>query len=282
LPYSTTDKDARAITSNGKKEICYNVQATVDSKHKLILDHKVTNEINDRKQLSDMSSRAKEVLGSEKLEVLADKGYYNWDEIKECEEKGIDVYVPEVRSSGEAKRKKSGKFSSEKFKYDSSRDVYVCPGKKELSYQRRVKRLKKVMKVYTSNECKSCKLRYRCMGEVLRWEHEEVLERARRKVEDNKEKVKMRQWLAEHPFGTIKRAMNQGYMLTKGLDKVSTEFSLTVLAYNMKRVMNIVGLKNIKEPICSRLTQLFAFLSPVRKFVFDYLLWYFRRQKAYI
>jgi len=248
---SLTDADSRAMLNNQRVEVCYNVQTTVDSKHKLIIDHEVTNKATDHGQLSQMSKRAKEILGVDELEVLADKGYYDAKEIKECVDNGITPYIPEPANSApkDVNTSQPG-YYRDKFRYDAEEDVYVCPGGSKLTFRGTGNYHGKVMRLYKGEDCQGCQAKGRCTrnsrGRIIyRWEHEDILEGMRRRVQADKEKVKMRQWLSEHPFGTIKRSFNQGYMLLKGLEKVGGEASLSVLAYNIKRVINIVGLKEL-------------------------------------
>lgn len=247
---SLTDKDSRAMVNNQKVEVCYNVQMTVDDKHKLIIDHEVTNEVNDENLLSKMGKRAKEVLGVEELEVLADKGYYNAVEIKECVENGITPYIPETKPR--VSKEADANFYKSKFKYNKEKDVYECPGGSELSFRKKVRHDGKVMKLYKTKECSSCELKDRCTqnkeGRIIyRWEDEEILEEMRERVKRDYEKVKRRGEIIEHPFGTIKRPFNQGYMLMKGIDKVGAEIGLSVLVYNITRVINIVGISKLIE-----------------------------------
>lgn len=248
---SLTDPDSRAMVNNQRIEVCYNVQTTVDEKNKLIIDHEVTNEVKDQDQLSKMAGRAKEILEADKLEVLADKGYYNSGQIKECVDKGITPYVPEpdsrVSEKGNVPRPE---FRKGKFKYDSQRDVYVCPKESELTYRNRAVHHGRVMRLYKSKQCLNCSWKSKCTrnksGRIIyRWEHEEILEDMRQRVKENEGKVKRRQCLSEHPFGTIKRSFDQGYMLTRGIEKVGAEISLSVLAYNIKRVINVVGMRRL-------------------------------------
>lgn len=248
---SLTDPDSRAMLNNQRVEVCYNVQATVDSKHKLILDHEVINEGTDCNQLSEMARRAKEILGVNELEVLADKGYFAADQVKECVDNGITPYIPEPeRTLSKVKNPRRPLFLESEFRYDREKDSYICPQSSELTFRRKAEYNGKIMRLYQGQECLGCALKARCTGNpqghiISRWEHEEILEEMRQRVASNRTKVKMRQWLSEHPFGTIKRAWNQGYMLMKGLDKVRGEASLTVIAYNMKRAINILGVQDL-------------------------------------
>jgi transposase len=248
---SLTDPDSRAMLNNQRVEVCYNVQTTVDSKHKLIIDHEVTNKATDHDQLSQMSKRAKEILGVDELEVLADKGYYDAKEIKECVDNGITPYIPEPANTApkDVNIPEPG-YRKDKFRYHDEEDIYVCPEGSKLTFRGMANHHGKMMRLYKSGDCAGCNAKGKCTinnkGRIIyRWEHEEILEDMRHRVKANGAKVKMRQWLSEHPFGTIKRSFNQGYMLLKGLEKVGAESSISVLAYNIKRVINIVGLKEL-------------------------------------
>lgn len=253
---SLTDPDSRAMLNNQRVEVCYNVQTTVDSKHKLILDHEVINDGTDQNQLSEMAKRAKEILEVEKLEVLADKGYYDSEQIKECVENGITPYIPE-KTPAHRSDIPQPPFYENKFKYDREKDVYICPEGSELIFRRKAKSQGRIMKIYQGQRCESCSFKAICSSNargriISRWEHEDILEDMRNRVESNKKKVKMRQFLSEHPFGTIKRGFNQGYMLLKRLGKVKAEVSLTMLAYNMKRAINILGVGRLIEALRCR------------------------------
>ncbi len=243
---SLTDPDSRAMLNNQKIEVCYNVQMAVDEKNKLILDYEVTNEVEDSNQLSEMSKRAKDILEVEELKVTADAGYYNPEEIKECLDNGITPYVPERNADG--KKNVDSSFYKRKFTYDKEKDVYICPAGNELklwaTYNARAEKL------YKTEKCSSCEFRSKCTSHkrgriVTRRKYEDILEENRKRIKDNMDMVNRRKELAEHPFGTIKRAFNQGYMLMKRMRKVGTEISLTVLAYNITRVINIMGLKKL-------------------------------------
>lgn len=243
---SITDPDSRLMLNNQKKEVCYNVHITVDEKNKLILDHEVVNEHDDFSHLNELSLRAKQILEVDKLEVLADAGYYDSEEIKKCMDNGITPYIPERNPHGKVNLDPA--FYKTEFKYDKEKDVYICPAGNELrlfvTYKAREERL------YRGYNCSSCEFRPKCTsnkrGRILaRREFEDAMEENRKRVKENIEKVMKRQELAEHPFGTIKRAFNQGYMLLKRLHKVGAEISLTMLAYDIRRVINIVGAEKL-------------------------------------
>lgn len=244
---SLTDPDSRRMRHNGRVEVCYNVQTSVDSKYKLIVDYEVTRDINDVDQLSRMSKRAKEIMEVEDLEVVADKGYYNPREIKECVDNRITPYIPEptVGVPGKGGTPHAG-YRRDNFLYDAGEDVYICPRGSKLRYRGEAVHNGKQMRRYRSGDCRLCDVREKCTKDkwgraIYRWEHEDILEAMRQRVKAEKEKVKTRQYLCEHPFGTIKRSFNQGYMLLRGIDKVGAEISLSVLAYNIKRALNILG-----------------------------------------
>lgn len=244
---SLTDPDARSMTlgSNRGTEVGYNVQISVDAKHKLIVDHEVTNECNDMNQLNSMALRAKAMLEVDSLEVVADAGYYNSQEIKDCTDQDIVPYLPQTNSST---NKKAGLYTKEDFRYDGENDCYWCPAGEALrpSSNGTYKRGRK-MRYYVSTRCKECGVKHKCTRDkrgrrIQRWEHEECLEELAQRLRAEPEKVKQRKAIVEHPFGTIKRSMDQGYFLTRRLCNVRAEMSLTMLAYNMKRVMGLMSI----------------------------------------
>jgi transposase len=247
---SLTDPESRSMRVGHGVEVSYNVQIVVDQKNKLLIEHEVTNEVIDLGQLSTMAKKAKETLGVEALEVVADRGYYNGEEVKACGESGITAYVPKSNTSANQKR---GLFTKEDFIYEPDKDCYRCPAGKELSYRYQTLEQGRQMRTYQISGCKSCGLKSKCsinkkgIRAIKRWVDEAILEAMARRVAEHPEKVELRKCLAEHPFGTIKRVMNQGYFLMRGLTKVGAETSLTILAYNLKRVINILGVRTMME-----------------------------------
>ena len=244
---SLTDADARLMKTSKCSDVSYNVQMVVDSKHKLIAACEVTNDGNDLGQLANMAQQGKEALGVDKLTVLADGGYFDGDKIKECEDAGITTYLPPPKSNAAQRR---GLFPAEQFIYDEARDLFVCPQGEELTFRTREKLHHKEYKIYRTNACGACPLRAHCTTsqrgrKLRRWVHAAVLERLKERIRGQPDLMKERKKLAEHPFGTIKRAMDQGYFLTKGIKKVTTEISLTILSYNLKRVINILGVEKV-------------------------------------
>ncbi|HET8669991.1 MAG TPA: IS1182 family transposase [Candidatus Saccharimonadales bacterium] len=248
---SLTDPDSRSMKVSQGTDVCYNVQTVVDSKHKLIVEHEVTNDPTDQAQLSKMALRAKQVLGVEGLEVVADRGYYDGAEVKRCEQEGVTVYVAKQQTSANRKR---GLFTKEDFRYDSQKDCYVCPAGKELSYRCETVELGRQIRYYSTNECRRCEIKSQCtrnkrVRRISRWVDEEILERMGERVRASPEKMKKRKELVEHPYGTMKRGMNSGYFLMRGIKKVAAEMSLTVLGYNIKRVINILGVRKMIEAV---------------------------------
>lgn len=243
---SLTDSDSRLMkVNNNGREVCFNAQTAIDSMHKLVSDFDVTNESNDLNQLSNMSNKAKEALGVKELEVVADKGYFKREEIKKCIEGHVTCYVPQPFKSHNHKK---GLFTDKDFIYDYDQDCYICPAGNILyptSYRK-----ERDEKIYTTKECKHCCLKSRCTKNnsgrcMYRWIHEKIIEDMALRVQENPDIIKARACMSEHPFGTIKRSMNQGYFLTRGLESVKGELSITMLAYNIKRVMNILGVERM-------------------------------------
>ena len=253
---SETDPDARLMKTSKGMDVCYNIQTAVDSKHKLIVEVEVTNEAGDQELLPQMAKAAKEGLGVEELTVVADGGYYGCEAIKACEDENITAYVP-VRESKDAEMR--GVFPLTRFEYDPERDVYVCPtGAKLTAVSRGVKkaRYSKEFLIYATKSCHGCPLRIQCTTsktgrKIKRWVHHAVLDRLKARLRENPEIMRRRKALVEHPFGTIKVAMNHDRLLLKGIGKVGTEIKLTVLSYNLKRVMNILGISAMIEMLKS-------------------------------
>jgi transposase len=243
---SNIDPDSRLMMNNRKMEVCYNVQTVVEGENKLILDYEVSNEVSDINQLSNMARKAQDILQTENIEILADKGYYKSAEIKTCIDNGMVPYVSKPTTSG-------GKgYKIEKFEYIKREDIYLCPGKQELTYRKQKNKNGRILKTYQTKACKNCEIRSQCTSnktgrEIDRWEHEEILEETQKRLKENPEKYFLRRCLSEHPFGTIKRTMNAAYLLMKGFEKVTAEISLIMLSYNMKRVMKILGIKRLIE-----------------------------------
>jgi transposase len=252
---SLVDPDCRLMKNRGHVEPCYNSHVAVDDKNHLIVDYNVTNAPADNCQLSAIAKSAKEMLGVERLDAVTDKGFFNFMEIKECVDNGITPYVPEQNRYGTGWVKKIGvptrEFASDKFVYDKGSDTFVCPAGKRLGFSYLDHAHKKKMRVYCTDACFSCGFfmtkctRYKRGRTVWRWEHAEVVEDMKKRMSLEPWKLEVRKRLVEHPFGTMKRAFNQGYLLLKGLRKTAGEVGFTMLAYNMRRVLNILGPKAI-------------------------------------
>ena len=246
---SLTDPEARLMKTAKGSEVSYNVQTVVDSKHKLIAAYEVTNEGNDLGQLARMAQQGKEALQVERLTALADGGYFEGNALKECEAAGITTFVP-VRETKAAER--LGIFGQDQFRYDEERDLYVCPQGEQLQWTHttRDRKRNKQIRIYATKACVDCPLRRQCTSnqkgrQLKRWIDQGVIDRLQQRNRGQPELLKQRKLLSEHPFGTIKRAMNQGYFLLRGIQKVTTEMGLTVLSYNLKRVINIMGVENM-------------------------------------
>jgi transposase len=242
---SLTDPDARSMATSGRGSgtVGYNVQAAVDREHHLIVTHEVTNVGNDRSQLSHMAKKTKATLQADKLDVVADRGYFNSEEILACDEAGITVTLPKPMTSGNKAR---GRFVKADFRYLAGEDVYICPAGERLKYYYTNEEKGLMLRRYWTNACRTCAIKHRCttgvQRRITRWQHEHVLEAAQRRLDENPQAMRQRRETVEHPFGTIKARMGATHFLMKGLPRVATEMALHVLAYNLTRVMNILGI----------------------------------------
>src|SRR5450432_312860 len=249
---SLTDPDARSMATSGRGSgiVGYNVQSAVDTKHHLIVSHEVTNVGPDRGHLSNMAEQARTAIGSETIEVIADRGYYSGEEIKACEDAGITVYLPKILTSG---AKAAGRFGKQDFVYVAEDDVYRCPAGERLTYRFTNEEGGKNLRHYWTSICQACALKNKCTPgkerRISRWEHEAVLEAVQARLDRNPEKMRVRRQTAEHPFGTIKSWMGATHFQMRTLKNVSTEMALHVLAYNMKRMMRILGVGGLMEAI---------------------------------
>jgi transposase len=241
---SLTDPDARsmATSARGSGVVGYNVQTAVDAKHHLVVTHEVTNQGTDRAQLSSMGQQTQEALGTEKLTALADRGYYAGPEILKCEQAGINALVPKSHTSGNLAK---GQFDKRAFRYRAAKDEYRCPaGQRAIWRFTTIEHGLRIHK-YWSSACPQCPIRAQCTTgdyrRITRWEHEAVLEAMQKRLEKMPEAARMRRQTAEHVFGTLKAWMGATHFLMKRLHNVRTEMSLHVLAYNLKRAMQIFG-----------------------------------------
>jgi transposase len=239
---SLTDPDARSMKTRGTGIVGYNVQTAVDAKHHLIVAHEVTNVGSDRDQLSSMAKQARAAMGTDEITAVADRGYFKSEEILACDEAGITAIVPKSTTSG---AKADGRFDRADFIYDAQKNEYRCPAGQHLIWRYASLQDDLVQHRYWSSHCQQCTIKEKCTpGEqrrVTRWEHEEILESMQTRLDQRPDSMRIRRQTVEHPFGTIKLWMGSAHFLMTTLKKVSTEMSLHVLAYNLKRVIKILG-----------------------------------------
>jgi hypothetical protein len=249
---SLTDPDARSMATSGRGSgvVGYNVQAAVDAKHHLIVAHEVTNVGNDRAQLANMASQAKAAMGADRLDVLADRGYFSGEEVLACEPLGITPYVPKPLTSGS---KAKGRFGKQDFVYLADDDLYRCPAGETLT--RRFTSVEDGMNlhVYWTTKCAGCPLKQQCTSgkerRIKRWQHEAVVDAMQERLDRRPDAMCIRRATVEHPFGTLKAWMGATHFRTRTLDKVRTEMSLHVLAYNLKRMIAMLGPQSLIEAI---------------------------------
>ena len=243
---SLTDPDARSMATSGRGSgvVGYNVQIAVEANHHLIVMHEVTNDGTDRSQLSHVANETKAVLGVDKLDAVADRGYFNSEEILACEEAGITVTLPKPMTSN---AKAEGRFGKQDFRYVAEEDVYVCPAGERLAYYYTTQDNGLTLRRYVTKACPHCAIKHSCTKgkerRISRWEHEHILEAVQRRLDEHPEKMRQRRETVEHPFGTIKARMGATHFLMKTLPRVASEMALHVLAYNLTRVMNIMGIQ---------------------------------------
>jgi transposase len=243
---SLTDPDSRSMATSGRGSgvVGYNVQVAVETKHHLIITHEVTNVGTDRSQLSPVAKAAKATLDVEKLDAVADRGYFSSEEILACENAGITVTLPKPMTSGLLAK---GRFGKQDFRYVAQQDVYICPADETLPYRYTNEEHGMLLRRYWTNACQNCAIKQTCTSgkerRITRWEHEHVLEAMQRRLDEHPEKMRQRRETVEHPFGTIKDRMGATHFLMKTLPRVATEMALHVLAYNLTRVMNIMGVQ---------------------------------------
>ena len=249
---SLTDPDARsmATSARGSGVVGYNVQTAVDAKHHLVVTHEVTNQGTDRAQLSSMGQQTQEAIGAAKLTALADRGYYAGPEILKCEQAGINALVPKSHTSNNLAK---GQFDKRDFHYLAAEDEYRCP-----AGQRAIKRFTTIehgltVHKYWTSACPRCPLKAQCTTgdyrRITRWEHEAVMEAMQARLEKMPDAARIRRQTAEHVFGTLKASMGATHFLMKRLPNVRTEMSLHVLAYNLKRAMQIFGVVPLMQAI---------------------------------
>ncbi len=242
---SLTDPDARAMHSSSRIGVGYNIQIAVDARHKLIAEQQVHNKVSDLGLLTETADAARETLGVDKIDVVADRGYFKIEDIQACEAAGIAPYVPKPRRGSAAAK---GFFTKDRFRYDTEADTYTCPGGEALSRgrSRPVRGDVRLFDYANATACKTCPIKTRCTDaasrKVTRYENEAVLDRMAERLAARPEVLDSRRESVEHPFGSVKQWMGQGTFLMRRLDNVRAEFSLTAIAYNLRRAITLVGI----------------------------------------
>jgi len=254
---STTDPDTRKMPTAQGTVVGYNAQMAVDAKHKLIAADDVTNEVTDLRQLADVALEAKANLELQQAEVVADAGYYNAAEVSRCVAAGLTPLIPKADTSANTAR---GLYGKSRFQYDEEKDVYVCPAGAELNYRFSTDELGRELRYYRASGCKTCALKQQCTRNkdnrtITREENESLMEAMAARMRAQPGKFKLRKLPAEHPFGTIKRWFGYTHFLLKGLAKVRCEWSLTTLAYNLKRVLNLVSFEKLMMTVGVKMPQ---------------------------
>ncbi len=241
---SLTDPDARSMATSGRGTgiVGYNVQAAVDTEHHMIVAHDVTNEGHDRNQLAPMANLARDAIGTKRVTVLADRGYFKGEQILQCDRNGITALVPKPMTSG---ARFEGRFDKRDFVYDAKRDEYRCPAGERAIWRMVTFEKGLTLHRYWPSACPNCKIKAQCtpsdFRRITRWEHEHVLEKMQARLDQMPRASRIRRQTAEHAFGTLKAWMGSTHFLMRTLPKVRTEMSLHVLAYNIKRAISILG-----------------------------------------
>ena len=248
---SRTDPDSRAMSMGRGSTIGYNVQAAVDAKHSLIVATEVTNTTSDSGALGTMALKAQEASGAEKLSVVADKGYYNGKEVLLCDTIGVSAYVAKPLTSANTAQ---GLYGKERFQYDPPHNCYHCPAGRKLTYRFTTEEKGRPISYYRASDCKSCPLKPQCTRNqgnrtITRAAFEEAQEEMAARVARRPDLLRRRKAIIEHCFGTIKRSFGYDYFLCRGKPQVTTEVNLSVLAYNLKRVCNLLGVQNLIEAL---------------------------------
>lgn len=236
---SLTDPDSRRMKNNGSLDICYNVQSVVDAKNHFVIDISTTNDINDQNQLHVMVKNAADMLEPNQCTVMADTGYYNATEIKNCVDDGMTVLIKKAKANNSTKE---NEFRKEKFKYDSVLDIYICPAGQQLEFFENTSKNGMKYRKYKCNSCGDCKYRDKCTssknGRTLqRWEHEAILEIVYEETWNKNDIYKQRRCIVEHPFGTVKRSLGYSFFLRHRTENVDAEASSMFIAYNFKRLL---------------------------------------------
>jgi len=255
--YNRTDPDAKLMIKPAHNLMAYNAQIAVDAKYKFIIATDVSTKGNDLNQLHNMASKAKDISNNENMVVVADTGYYSSKEFKKCADDNIEVIVPLANTSKAQKEK--GFFIRDHFVYDKAKDLYLCPNQQHLTKRSSVTKNEKLLYAYRARSatCKACPMKDKCIPDktahktIFRWEHEEIVEAHKKKMQTDEAKaiVKQRGSMAEHPFGTVKQTLGWSHFLVRGKEKVSGENALIMFTYNFKRMLNLIGIALFRKLI---------------------------------
>ena len=246
---SKNDPDARLlVTRHLDRQVCYNVQTAVDTKHHLIVSHDI-DKAADRGQLTSVAKQVQQAMNKKDITVLADKGYFSRLDIKASHDLGITANVPQTDTSGSARK---GIFNKSLFRYDKDKDVYICPAGETLQNRFRATEKGVEQDIYFNNiACSHCEIRAKCTQSkkdprrMRRWIHEPIIDAMQKRLDDNRDIPVLRKQTVEHPFGTIKMWMGAQHFLMTRKHNVLTEMSIHVLAYNLKRMMSIMGVTGL-------------------------------------
>lgn len=248
---SQTDPDARAMTTysaKGTALVGYNVQAAVDTKNHLIVAHEVTNNGSDRAQLSVMALAARDAMGKRRLKAIADRGYYSGQGLKACEDAGVAALVPKPMTSN---ARAEGRFDKTDFVYIEHANEYQCPAGERAIHRFSREEAGLQIHLYWSSACPTCPMKAQCTTSdyrrIRRWEHERVMDSVQRRLDQMPMAMTVRKRTVEHVFGTLKHWMGWPHFLTRGMQHVETEMNLSVLAYNFKRVLSILGFDRTRK-----------------------------------
>ena len=244
---SLTDTDSRRMKNNGSLDICYNVQSVVDAQNHFVIDISTTNDINDQNQLYVMAKDATDLLNMENSTIIADTGYYNGTEIKNCIDDGMKVYIKKARANNSTK---DNEFRKEKFLYNKEQDIYICPAGNKLSFFENTSKNRIKYRRYKCSDCNSCNYKNACTSSasgrtIQRWEHEDILESVHQDTSDNNDIYKQRRCIVEHPFGTVKRTLGYSFFLRRQIDNVDAEASSMFIAYNFKRLLSMFSTQEL-------------------------------------
>lgn len=249
---SLTDPDCRLMKNQRVIQPSYAMHAAVDAKHSLIVDYELTQDAADNNHLSSIASAAKETLGVKTLTVCADAGYYDTVDLKACEDHQITTYVPVPEPKISKKTNvPTPEYYHDNFPYDPTSDTYRCPQGQTLHYYLDTHKPDgRRIRIYRTEACQHCPVRAQCTTSprgryIYRWEHETILDRLKQRLVTKPEIVNRRKQIVEHVFGTIKDIWDYGAFLLRRLNKVASEAALMNLTYNIRRVLTILGTRNL-------------------------------------